>query len=112
MHVEWIETLPCAVRDRWAWDFRPEGHDERHKPCGGDVCACHVRTDTDGGGSLKPSDWWTIPMCYTHHRHQHDIGEPAFERLYKIDMKEIAHNLASKSPDLEMRQSARLRGTP
>lgn len=49
---------------------------------------------------MKPGDEWTIPLCTRHHAEQHRIGEPAFERLYNINMKEIAAALARKSPHL------------
>lgn len=65
---------------------------------------CHVRTKTDGGGSLKPSDWWTIPLCGLRHCEQHHTGEAAFEKRHGIDMKKIALALAKQSPDTAMRE--------
>lgn len=62
--------------------------------------AAHVRIGTDGGIGLKPGDQWTIPLCSMHHRKQHRIGESTFERIYNIDMKVIAYQLARKSPHL------------
>jgi hypothetical protein len=60
-------------------------------------CA-HVRTGTDGGTGLKPSDRWAISLCRDHHREQHRIGERAFERRYNIDLYELALEFARKSP--------------
>lgn len=61
--------------------------------CEGKIEAMHVRSGTDGGMAVKPSDFWTIPGCSAAHREQHQIGEPAFERKYGISMKAIAERL-------------------
>ena len=66
--------------------------------CAGGMEAAHVRTGTDGGTSLKPSDCWAIPLCSIHHAQQHNIGEAAFERIYRINMKQIAAALWARSP--------------
>lgn len=58
---------------------------------------CHIRTGTDGAMGEKPSDFWCFPACVEHHRQQHDIGEPAFERMHGIDLKCIAEGLARQS---------------
>ena len=58
----------------------------------------HVRTGTDGGAGLKPSDKWCISLCAAHHRLQHSLGEPEFERRFGIDMKALAREFARKSP--------------
>jgi hypothetical protein len=60
-------------------------------------CA-HVRTGTDGGVGVKPSDAWTISLCRDHHAEQHQIGERAFEQRHSIDMKALAAEFARKSP--------------
>jgi hypothetical protein len=60
-------------------------------------CA-HVRTGTDGGLGLKPSDKWTISLCREHHAEQHLIGETAFERRHGLDLIELAHEFALRSP--------------
>ena len=39
--------------------------------------ACHLRIGTDGGMGLKPSDYFTTPMCDTCHGRQH-TGERTF----------------------------------
>lgn len=85
-HEQWIRGMTCSVAGRL-------------DPCSGRIEAAHVRTRTDGGEGLKPSDCWLIPLCFHHHETvQHTIGEPEFERRYKIDMKEIAAGLWAKSP--------------
>lgn len=60
-------------------------------------CA-HVRTGTDGGTSLKPSDKWCLSLCRDCHARQHQIGEASFEREHSIDMKMLAQLFASRSP--------------
>jgi hypothetical protein len=60
-------------------------------------CA-HVRSGTDGGLGLKPSDTWAISLCEHHHREQHSIGERAFEQRHDIDLSEIAREFARRSP--------------
>lgn len=85
-HLAWIRGHECAIAGR-------AGH-----VCDGKIEAAHVRTGTDGGLSVKPSDTWTIPLCADAHRRQHAIGEASFERLFQIDMKAVARKLADVSP--------------
>jgi hypothetical protein len=47
---------------------------------------------------MKPSDKWTISLCATCHRSQHEMGEQAFEALYRIDMKALAEAFYKASP--------------
>lgn len=82
-HLAWIRGHECSVQQM---------------TCEGKIEAAHVRGGTDGGLSVKPSDCWAIPLCSRHHRLQHQIGEPEFERAYKIRMKEIADALWYLSP--------------
>ena len=63
-------------------------------------CA-HVRSGTDGGVGLKPSDRWTVSLCSAHHAEQHRIGERRFERRYGIDLRSLAAAFASRSPHRE-----------
>ena len=60
-------------------------------------CA-HVRTGTDGGIGLKPSDRWTISLCSAHHAEQHRLGERRFEVRYKLDLRALAMTFAFGSP--------------
>lgn len=85
-HLQFIRGCECSVRGKI-------GH-----MCGWSIEAAHVRKGTDGGVGTKPGDNWTIPLCAAAHARQHNIGEPAFERLYGIDMKEIAAKLWLISP--------------
>lgn len=71
--------------------------------CEGPIVFAHVRHETDGGGSLLPSDWWGNSMCDCAHQLQHRIGEPAFERRFGIVLKASAMEFARASTDLAMR---------
>lgn len=102
-HRKFIRSLECSVPncEYAAMKFAPL--------CPVVECA-HVRLGTNGGTAIKPSDWWTVPLCSVHHLEQHTIGEPAFEKRHAIDMKRIALALARQSPDLEMRKAMREAG--
>lgn len=74
------------------------------------VDPAHVRKGTDGGAGIKPSDWWTIPLCRPCHDRQHRVGEPAFERETGIDMKALALAMAKRSPDKRMQMAMKEAG--
>lgn len=81
----WVRGFPCAIAGKC-------GH-----ACVKTMACAHVRKGTDGCKDVKPSDWWTIPLCDDYagggaHGEQHRIGEPAFERKYGIDMKTLARS--------------------
>lgn len=92
-HLAWIRGHECAVC--------------RSLPSGYPIEAAHVRTGTDGGMGVKPSDCWTLPLCSHHHRDQHLIGEAEFETIFGIDMKKIAEQLWAKSPHRKKYEDAR-----
>lgn len=81
-HRAWIRRHACSVRGC------------RRSPI---ECA-HVRSGTDGGTGLKPSDRWTISLCECHHLEQHRIGERAFEAKYDVDLVALATEFARASP--------------
>ena len=60
-------------------------------------CA-HVRVGTDGGTGMKPSDRWCISLCKSCHADQHAMGEQTFEKLWAINMKELAAAFFRMSP--------------
>jgi hypothetical protein len=64
----------------------------------GPIECAHIRSGTDGGCALKPSDRWTISLCRAHHAEQHRIGEPAFEIRYALDLVALAGVFARRSP--------------
>jgi hypothetical protein len=60
-------------------------------------CA-HVRTGTDGGVGIKPSDKWCISLCKECHARQHQIGEASFEKAWGISMRALAEEFYKASP--------------
>jgi hypothetical protein len=40
-------------------------------PRQGDTVAHHVRTAENSGTGIKPKDWYTIPICDSHHQYLH-----------------------------------------
>ena len=81
-HLKWVREHACCV-----------------PRCNGAPSeAAHVRTGTDGGTGLKPSDSHVISLCQYHHAIQHRMGEGPFETKYFIDMKALAREFADKSP--------------
>lgn len=91
-HRKWVRGFACACADA--------RHPDQAVPCHPLIECAHVRTGTDGGTGIKPSDSWTVPLCKAHHAEQHAIGEPAFERKYGVNLKRIAEDLARQSPHL------------
>jgi hypothetical protein len=81
-HRAWVRRHRCCVR----------GCDRRPVEC------AHVRRGTDGAIALKPSDRWTVSLCWFHHREQHDIGEAAFEARHGLDLRSLATEFARRSP--------------
>jgi hypothetical protein len=65
----------------------------------------HVRSAANSGTGLKPPSWDGISLCVTHHQQQHEVGQPAFERLYHIDLFAIAAAFVARSPDQAMRDA-------
>ena len=81
-HRAWVRRHHCCVR----------GCDRLPIEC------AHVRTGTDGGAGLKPSDRWCISLCRLHHAEQHRIGEARFETRHGICLIDIAELFARRSP--------------
>ena len=65
---------------------------------GAPIECAHVRTGTDGGAGLKPSDRWCISLCARHHAEQHRIGERRFEQKHALCLVELAELFARRSP--------------
>ena len=87
----------CAAHRAWVRRHRCSVPGCRRLPI---ECA-HVRSGTDGGLGLKPSDKWTISLCRFHHLEQHDAGEQAFERQHDVKLLELAREFARRSPYLQ-----------
>lgn len=56
-HLSFIRLLPCV------------------KGGTGEIHAAHIRTSTDGGMGMKPSDFWVLPLSASEHHKQHQCGE-------------------------------------
>ena len=83
-HRSWVRKHECIIASK-------------HQ-CDGGIEFAHVRKGTDGGGGLKPHDKWGVPMCHRGHALQHQIGEPAFEIKFGVDLKILAEEFAKNSP--------------
>lgn len=71
----------------------------------------HIRAGSDAGLGRKPSDWFTVSLCRSHHSEQHRIGEGPFERAHGIDLHALAAEFAAASPKAsEIRNERRERG--
>jgi hypothetical protein len=85
-HQDFIRSLPCLGCGR-----APQSEQ------------AHVRTGTDGGTGLRPSDRYSVPLCAPCHRTgpkaQHTIGEPAFWSAKGIDPGQVAERLWTVSGD-------------
>ena len=86
----------CAAHRAWVRRHRCSVRGCRRLPI---ECA-HVRSGTDGGLGLKPSDKWAISLCQFHHLEQHEIGEPAFEARHDLNLLDLAKEFARRSPFL------------
>lgn len=89
-HLDFIRTLPCLI-------------------CGAEAEAAHIRTGSlahgkrETGGSERPSDKWTVPLCPEHHRLgndcQHNSNEAEWWKRHKIDPFSTAALLWSHTGD-------------
>jgi hypothetical protein len=72
LHLAYIRTLPCLFCGRL-----------------GPSDPAHIRTGTDGGIGLKPSDRFTVPLCRDDHRHQHQVGERTFWHEVGMEIEDV-----------------------
>jgi Protein of unknown function (DUF968) len=87
-HLDFVRSLPCAI-------------------CADNVTveAAHVRfSDRDvakrqTGMGEKPDDAWTVPLCGSHHREQHDGNERAFWGKHGINPIFLAQAIYRVSGD-------------
>ncbi len=83
-HLAFIRQLPCVSC-----------------PCEGrTIEPAHVRSGTDGGMGMKPSDRYVVPLCTTCHAHQHRVGELSFWGDLGIDPLNVALRLWTISGDV------------
>lgn len=105
-YLDHIRGMRCVVPGCYAGPIHPH----------------HLKCGPEGGGSVKASDCWAIPMCFAQHRqlHDHPYGERAWWRMVGIDpiawcrreweawaaMKSAAKALPTPGAHLELRQSS------
>src|SRR5215468_3225407 len=82
-HLAFVRRLPCVACGKAA----PSD-------------AAHVRTGTDSGTGMKPSDRFAVPLCTACHAKQHRIGELTFWSALHIDPLSVASRLWTVSSDL------------
>src|SRR5207302_10418369 len=63
--------------------------------------AAHVRSGSDGGAGMKPSDRHCVSLCTSCHELQHRFGELTFWSVLRIDPLNVALRLWTVSGDLE-----------
>ncbi len=83
-HLAFVRELPCLA---CRWD-------------GEGIQAAHVRSGTDGGMGMKPSDRYVVPLCAAHHARQHQVGELTFWGDLGIDPLNVALRLWTISGDV------------
>lgn len=99
-HLAFVRSLPCLI-------------------CGDNVSveAAHVRymdptvAKSQCGIGMKPSDFYCVPLCGSHHREQHAMKERTFWTRFGIDPVKKALALYADTGDFErgceiVRQSA------
>ena len=83
-HLTFVRQLPCVVCGRAA----PSE-------------AAHVRSGSDGGAGMKPSDRYTLSLCRDCHALQHQFGELTFWSTIRIDPLNVAFRLWTVSGDIK-----------
>jgi hypothetical protein len=63
--------------------------------------AAHVRSGSDGGAGMKPSDRYSVSLCASCHELQHRFGELRFWTVLRIDPLNVALRLWTVSGDLD-----------
>jgi hypothetical protein len=82
-HVTFIRQLPCVGCGKAA----PSE-------------AAHVRSGSDGGAGMKPSDRYSLSLCTSCHELQHRFGELTFWSALRIDPLNVALRLWTVSGDI------------
>lgn len=90
-HKRWVRGHECAVKGLG---------------CDGRMEAAHVTWGLPAGArrqgkGIKAGDEWVVALCRSHHAEQHQIGGPAFERRYMVDLVKLAEQYAAASPHLK-----------
>lgn len=75
--------------------------------CVGAVEVSHIRNAANAGTGLKPIDSSAVPMCGMHHQEYHRVGHHTFESIYSLDLRKLAAEFASRTPDEKLREVLR-----
>lgn len=84
-HLAFVRKLSCVACGRAGETIQP----------------AHVRTGTDGGMGLKPSDRHVVPLCALCHARQHRVGELTFWSALRIEPLDLALRLWTATGSLE-----------
>jgi hypothetical protein len=96
-HLKYVASQPCLICGRTPTQ------------------AHHLRFMQPRAMSSKVSDEWTVPLCATHHRALHDVGnEVAWWEQWKVDARAAAERFwkeqhpekADLKPDLQRNGAA------
>ena len=63
--------------------------------------AAHVRSGSDAGTGMKPSDRYSVSLCIDCHALQHQFGELTFWSVLHIDPLNVAFRLWTVSGDIK-----------
>src|SRR5256885_1838145 len=83
-HLAFVRQLPCVAC----------GQAAPSEPA-------HVRSGSDGGAGMKPSDRYCLSLCTTCHALQHQFGELTFWSGLRIDPLNVALRLWTVSGDIK-----------
>jgi hypothetical protein len=83
-HLAFVRQLPCVACGKAA----PSE-------------AAHVRSGSDGGAGIKPSDRYSVSLCTECHALQHQFGELTFWSVLRLDPLNVALRLWIISGDLK-----------
>src|SRR5438477_7518548 len=83
-HLGFVRQLPCVVCGKAA----PSE-------------AAHVRSGSDAGAGMKPSDRYSLSLCADCHALQHQFGEQRFWSTVRIDPLNVALRLWTVSGDIK-----------
>ena len=71
----------------------------------GPIRFAHIRSAANSGTGIRPNASFGVSLCHTHHLEQHNIGQPAFERKYGLDLFALAAEFMRRSPDCKMKET-------
>jgi hypothetical protein len=83
-HLAFVRQLPCVICG---------------KPAPSE--AAHLRSGSDAGAGMKPSDRYSISLCTDCHTLQHQFGELTFWSTVRIDPLNVAFRLWTVSGDIK-----------